>query len=174
MQEQINQRIAEFIADAKASGWSRKETRDQLYRINDPVVWARRNEILTALGFAPAPQPQPAVAAPAPQPVTAQPKLAKGEMLLSYPAKDCLTGAELAAGTKVVAVKLGGEWDFTAEPISFRDFKHLREAMLFSLGDEEGGPDGLLDHEDYAILAEYGGKYPHVAAMIGCAVPGLD
>ena len=114
------------------------------------------------------------VAKPAVAPAPKTPTLGKGQFALRFAAKDCLSGKQLEAGSIVTGVKLGGQWDFTAEPISLQDFRKLREAMLISLDPDEGGPDGQLDHEDYYILAEFGAKYPHVASMIGCEVPGLD
>lgn len=166
----------EFVAQSKTHGWNRKQTRNELYRLNDPALWAQRDEILTALGFAATAQPvaaaQPAVATLVTQPIAPPaPRLGKGQFTLKYPAQDCLTGEQLAAGTIVTGVKLGGEWDFTAEPISYADFANLRDAMLHTFTEDE---DPQLDHEDYYLLQEFGTKYPHVRAMIGCDVPGLD
>ena len=90
-------------------------------------------------------------------------------MELKYPAKDALTGRQLDAGTEVCGVKVGGRWDFTAEPVDTKTFRKLTEAMLLSLEDV---PD--LDHEDYTLLAAFGQRYERVASMIGCDVPGLD
>lgn len=42
----------EFTALAKSNGWSRKRTRDELYKINDESLWAERDAICSALGFA--------------------------------------------------------------------------------------------------------------------------
>ena len=49
-------------------------------------------------------------------------------MTLKFAATDILTGQPLAAGTSVEGVKLGGQWDFTAEPIKREVFLKLRRA----------------------------------------------
>jgi len=90
-------------------------------------------------------------------------------MFLKFASKDVLTGRQLDAGAEVCGVKVGSRWDFTAEPVDAKVFRKLIEAMLISLEDE---PD--LDHEDYALLQEFGQRYERVASMIGCDVPGLD
>lgn len=163
----------DFIARAKINGWNRKATRNELFRLDDSALWADRDAILEALGFAPTQAQEPvapaiAKAVPTPTPVL---KLARGELILKYAAQDCLTGDELVAGSVALGLKIGGGWDFTAEPIGLAEFRKLREAMLLSFSDD---PANELDHEDYYILEEFGAKYPRVAAMIGCHVPGLE
>ncbi len=109
-----------------------------------------------------------------PQPGPTNRPTPNGTVPLKYPANDSLSGLPIKVGTQVISLKIGGQWDFTAEPIDRTDFRKLREAMLISLDPEEGGLNGQLDHEDYYILAEFGEKYEHVRLMIGCNVPGLD
>lgn len=91
-------------------------------------------------------------------------------MVLRFPAEDEFTGLQLQPGTQVVGVKLGGEWSFTAESIDWRTFKKVVEARLLSLDPEDPG----LDHEDYALLLEFGQRYPAFGRLIGCEVPGLE
>ena len=79
-------------------------------------------------------------------------------MILKFPAHDILTGAQLRTGTNVVGVKIGGQWDFTAEPITTAEFRKLRTAMLLSHGED----NGQMDHEDYELLRIYGLRYPEV------------
>ncbi|MGH9931019.1 MAG: hypothetical protein ACREA9_17565 [Pyrinomonadaceae bacterium] len=40
------------LAAARENKWTRKQTRGELYILNCPELWARRDELMTALGFA--------------------------------------------------------------------------------------------------------------------------
>ncbi len=42
----------QFIEVARAAAWSRNRTRSELYKLNQPELWARRDEVLASLGFA--------------------------------------------------------------------------------------------------------------------------
>ncbi|MDQ3288928.1 MAG: hypothetical protein M3Q42_11860 [Pseudomonadota bacterium] len=41
-----------FLSLAQESKWSRKQTRGELFKLNDETLWARRDELMQALGFA--------------------------------------------------------------------------------------------------------------------------
>lgn len=43
----------QIIAEAKKNNWTRKQTREAMYRANDPALWSQRDAVLIALGFAP-------------------------------------------------------------------------------------------------------------------------
>lgn len=88
-------------------------------------------------------------------------------MILLYPSTDYLTGDALPAGTTVIGTKATGRWQFTRETIGYSEFAKLCEVIMISLGDDEGGPEGILDHEDYLLLAEYSDKYPRIERCIG-------
>lgn len=40
------------LESARQNKWSRKQTRSELYKLNCPELWARRDELMAALGFA--------------------------------------------------------------------------------------------------------------------------
>ena len=100
--------VAEFIATAQTACWNRKTTRDQLFAVNDPALWAQRDEILTGLGFEPTAKPAvvPPVSFAAPRQTATKAKKVStnGRMTLSYAAKDVLTGRELPAGSEALGV----------------------------------------------------------------------
>lgn len=41
-----------FLDLARESKWTRKQTRNELYKLNCPELWERRDELMAALGFA--------------------------------------------------------------------------------------------------------------------------
>lgn len=159
---------------AKSQNWGNRKLRDALFTAG---LKSRFDEALAAIGRPRTPQPATSVAQPpsiAPLESTHASVPKFGNMTLKFPAKDVLTGRPLAAGTRVIGLKVGGGWDFTTEPIGVAEFRKLREAMLLSLDPDEGGTLHELDHEDYRLLEDFGNRYPEVAAMIGVAVPGLE
>lgn len=146
----------EFTKLAKESGWSRKQTRDQLYRVNDEALWAQRDEILMALGFAATQQPQTAAPTPVPQPViepaatpTPQRKWAN-----KYAGECELTGQRVEAG-EGVCLKFGSAWCVLG-PVALTvcvcagDERKLLSAAMIAGGADD--PASELDHEDYALL----------------------
>lgn len=163
----------QILDSARTNNWNRKQVKQACF--DHKIDLAERESIYAALGMAPT-GPAQVVGQPAAKSATAispvaTPIARRGNMTLKFPAQDCLTGLPLEAGTDVTGVKLGGTWDFTAEPIGAGEFRKLREAVLTSMDDEA---EQILDHEDYSLLAEFGRKYSHVAAIIGVEVPGLE
>jgi len=67
-----------------------------------------------------------------------------------YGGRCCFCDAEVAAGAGEI-VRIGGEWDVCCMECAreLGDWPECRESCLFSLGPDEGGPDGVMDHEDY-------------------------
>lgn len=166
----------QILETAKSEGWKRKQVKEACYA--HKIEIAQREAIYAALGMAatgPAQAAEVAQAAPEqPEPIAAQTKEAAfGNMTLKFAATDKLTGETISAGTRVIGVRLGGEWDFTAVRTNAANFRKACEAALFSNDPEEGGPNGNLDSDDYRLLASYGNEFPYFQRFIACDVPGL-
>lgn len=159
----------EIMQKAKAEGWKRAQVKAACYEFKVPTE--QREEIYAALGMA---ATGPATPAPAPE-VAAAPRAETsaadnfGNMTLKFPAIDKLTGLPLPAGTRVIGVRLGGEWDFTAVRTDPKNFRKACEAALLS-----NSPDGgELDSTDYRLLASYGKEFPYFQKFIAIEIPGL-
>lgn len=164
----------QILEAAKSQVWKRGQVKAACYEHKVPV--AEREAIYAALGMAPTAAAVPSPPTENARPVTTAPapRKAKGVMTLKYAATDFLTGSKLEAGTDAIGVKMGGRWDFTAAPgVSLEDARRALEVLLLSMGDDEGGPHGVLDHEDYRTLLQFGERFPYYAARIATEVPGL-
>jgi hypothetical protein len=166
----ISQIAQQVLDQARTEGWKRAQVKAACYERKVPNQ--EREAIYAALGMAHTSPSQAASDAETwARARRRRPRPLFGNMDLSFPARDRLTGEHLAAGTRVIGFKVGGQWEFTAEPVAPEDFRKACEALLLSNDDDDGYD---LDHEDLDLLAEFGRRYPRFAVSIGCDVPGLD
>lgn len=164
---------------AKAEGWKRADVKQACYQNKVPIeareaIYARLGMAATGPAYTPPIEYQLAEALGLPEPlVTPSGAAAFGNMLLKFPAKDALTGTDLSAGQRVIGFKSGGGWNFTTADVGMKDFrKAIEAAALVNIAHDEGG-QCECDHEDYLLLEDFGGRFPHFRKSIWGEVPGL-
>ena len=147
--------IDQIIHKDRAEKMSRKQVRRELYAADDVALWARRDDVMRALGMAPtAVEPEPI-----PQPVPMPAKLAaiaksRRKRGNQYSGKCEVTGEPVAAGDGV-CVRYGDAWCLLG-PTALTvctcagDERKLLSACLEAGGSDDGTME--LDHEEYSLL----------------------